>query len=246
MSERSDRSELSTDKEELRGLFLFESLTDDQLDWLLDHGVVQAYDAGAVVYEQSDAAEFFYVLLDGEIQLEKVLDGTDVVLTSSDLPGSYAGATRAFIGASQDEAYASSLRVVTRSRLFRIRADDFSYALKSWFPMAVHLLDGLFLGLTNTEKLVNQREKLIALGALSAGLAHELNNPASAEVRAAETLSARLQDARRAIIKLAPELDKERLKELFGRFVEAVERARSPSTLSSRDAGDSEDALAER
>ena len=150
-------SELSTDKDELRGLFLFESLTDDQLDWLLDHGVVEAYDAGAVVYEQGDAAEFFYVLLDGEIQLEKVLDGTDVVLTSSDLPGSYAGATRAFIGASQDEAYASALRAVTRARLFRIRADDFSYALKSWFPMAVHLLDGLFLGLTNTEKLVNQR-----------------------------------------------------------------------------------------
>src|SRR5438067_1631649 len=115
MSERSDRSELSTDKDELRGLFLFESLTDDQLDWLLDHGVVQAYDAGAVVYEQSDAAEFFYVLLDGEIQLEKVLDGTDVVLTSSDLPGSYAGATRAFIGASQDEAYASSGRRRRRS-----------------------------------------------------------------------------------------------------------------------------------
>jgi signal transduction histidine kinase len=242
----SERSELATDKDELRGLFLFESLTDEQLDWLLGHGVVEAYDAGAVVYEQGDPAEFFYVLLDGEIQLEKVLDGTDVVLTSSDLPGSYAGATRAFIGASQDEAYASALRAVTRSRLFRIRADDFSYALKSWFPMAVHLLDGLFLGLTNTEKLVNQREKLIALGALSAGLAHELNNPGSAEVRAAETLSVRLQDARRAIIQLAPALDSESLKHLLALATEGFERGQTPPVLSALEAGDLEDTLAQR
>ena len=74
-------------KEELRGCFLFESLTDEQLDWLVQHGTVETHDPGANVYSQGAPAEYFYVLLDGEIQLVKRLDGTDVVLVTANQPG---------------------------------------------------------------------------------------------------------------------------------------------------------------
>ena len=67
-------------KDELRACFLFESLTDEQLDWLVGHGAVEIHDAGVDVYEQDAAAESFYVVLEGAIQLVKRIDGADVVL----------------------------------------------------------------------------------------------------------------------------------------------------------------------
>jgi len=233
-------------KEELRGCFLFESLSEEQLDWLVAHGTVETHEAGQDVYTQGGLAEYFYVLLNGEVQLVRRVDGADVVMNTASQPGAYAGATRAFISASGDQSYTSSLRTVERSRLFRLRAEDYAYLLTTWFPMAVHLLDGLFLGMTNTESLVGQREKLIALGSLSAGLAHELNNPAAAEVRAAETLGARLADGRRVLVKLAPRLDEGSLSEMLDLLAEATGRAQEPQDLSPLQAGDLEDQLTGR
>ena len=58
--------------------------------------------------------------------------------------------------------------------------------------MALHLLEGLFFGIKNATSAVGQRERLLALGSLSAGLTHELNNPAAAAVRATATLRERV------------------------------------------------------
>ena len=68
--------------------------------------------------------------------------------------------------------------------------------MHEWFPMAVHLLEGLFFGYKNTQQAIGQRERLLALGSLSAGLTHELNNPAAAAVRATASLRERVAGMR--------------------------------------------------
>ena len=69
---------------------------------------------------------------------------------------------------------------MTDCRFLALPAGPFAEVFRRWYPMAVHLLEGLFLGQRNFAELVGQRERLLALGKLSAGLTHELNNPAAA------------------------------------------------------------------
>ena len=93
--------------------------------------------------------------------------------------------------------------------------------------MAMHLLEGLFLGMRSSQAIVGQRERLLALGRLSAGLTHELNNPAAAAVRATSALRERVAAMRHKLAKLASgKVDGETLRRLTVVQEDAV--ARSP------------------
>ena len=168
---------------ELRGLFLFEKLTDAQLDWLCREGRVVVAEPGPV-YTEGEPAAHFYVLLSGTVVLYRRIGADDIETTRSSTPGVYAGGFYAYIGDRVPQVYNNSMRVTERSRFFVLDAAKFAQLMHDWFPMAVHLLEGLFFGIRNMQEAIGQRERLLALGALSAGLTHELNNPAAAAVRA--------------------------------------------------------------
>ena len=80
------------------------------------------------------------------------------------------------------------MRVTKPSRCFVLDADAFARFMQSEFPMAVHLLEGHKVGGRRQSQIIGQREKLLALGTITAGLTHQLNNPAAATARAVADL----------------------------------------------------------
>jgi signal transduction histidine kinase len=178
--------------EALRELFLFEKLSDEQLAWLAERGEVRSYPAGVSVYAAGEPATRLFVLLDGTLSLSVRAGGVEIEMNRTDHRGTYAGAFFAYLDLPGMRSYTSSLRAVTGCRFWELPATDFGWALREWFPMATHLLQGFAIQGMATQETVSTRERLVALGTVTAGLTHELNNPAAAAVRATATLHERL------------------------------------------------------
>jgi signal transduction histidine kinase len=231
--------------DELRTLFLFEKLNDEQLDWLCTEGHIIEVQPGPV-FSEGDPASCFYVLLDGTLVLSRKVGGDDIETTRTDHRGSYAGAWRAFLGDRVPQVYEASMRVTTPARFFVLDAELFAQMISQWFPMALHLLEGVFYGSRNTQHVIDQRERLLALGSLSAGLTHELNNPASAAVRATAALRERVAGMRHklALIAAGP-YDRATLETLIRLQEDAVEHVSKAPALSPLEASDREDQIAE-
>jgi signal transduction histidine kinase len=232
-------------RDELRELFLFEALTGEQLDWLAAHGEARSVPAGATILAEGDEATCFYVLLSGTLVLSRLAGGERVQVNRTDHVGSYFGATQAYLTTDRAQrTYGTTVEAVTDMRVFQLPADEFGEALRRWFPMAMHLLDGLFLGMQNSQRLVNERERLLALGSLSAGLTHELNNPAAAAVRATAALRERVAGMRHKLAMLAGgAIAPANLPSLVKLQEEAVERVAKAPKLGPIEASDAEDEL---
>jgi CRP-like cAMP-binding protein len=229
--------------DELRTLFLFEKLTDAQLDWVGQHGRVEVIPAGPV-YTEGEPATHFYVLLDGTVVLSRRVGGDDIEAGRTSQRGVYAGAWQAYLGDRVMQRYPSSMRVTEPSRFFILDADVFSQLMNEWFPLPVHLLGGGFVYGTSLRELAGQRERLLALGSLSAGLTHELNNPAAAAVRATGTLRERIAGMRQQLGTIAAgRHDRESLEALIQLQDQTAERAPKAQPLAPLEASDREDAI---
>ncbi|MDX6294323.1 MAG: hypothetical protein QOH50_3398 [Kribbellaceae bacterium] len=243
VSETAEPQRLTID--ELRTLFLFESLDDEQLGWLAREGYVVAEDEG-LVFSEGEPATCCYVLLSGELRLCKLSHGEEVEINRTSQRGVYAGAFNAFFGADDRQAYTATMRVIEPSEFFVVDAKTMAIMMNAWFPMAVHLIEGFVMGMRRTNETIGERERLLALGSLSAGLTHELNNPAAAAVRAVATLRQRVAGMRSKLAMLADgTLDATKLHCIVELQEAAVERVAKTPERSPMELSDAEDTLAD-
>jgi signal transduction histidine kinase len=170
---------------ELRALPLLAGLDEGQLAELAAAGDVVRFAPGEDLFRGGQPAEFWWLLLDGTLELVRRVGHEDTVLGTMGTPGQWAGGFRAW---DPNGVYMATGRSVSAGRLLRVPAESLGAMAQSWFPFGVHLIKGLVQTVRNIESTARQREALVALGTLAAGLAHEINNPASASTRAVDAL----------------------------------------------------------
>lgn len=227
---------------ELRGLFFFEGLTEEQLGRLCAGGQVVSAPAGPLCQE-GEPAEQFYVLLDGEIALSKRSGDRDIDIWRASDPGSYCGAWSAFL-LDPEITYENTATLTRPSRLFVLDATTFGTFLHTEFPMATHLLVGHSHGRFHQGRILGPHDRLVQLGQLTAGLTHELNNPAAAAVRAAAELRDRIAAMRRRLAELADgTIAPSAVRALVELQDRVAELAAKPNTLSAVEKSDREESI---
>lgn len=171
---------------ELRTIGLFEGLGTDQLAELADGSDEVHFGPGDTVFTEGGYADDWWVLLDGTIALIRRVGREDVQVARMDTPGQWAGGFRAW---DVDGVYLATGRGATPGRLLRLPAQLLRELVNHWFPLAGHLIGGLHRTARSIESTARQRDALVTLGTLAAGLTHEINNPAAASIRAVQELS---------------------------------------------------------
>jgi len=203
--------------EELLSLELFQALPQERLNWMCDRAKAIELGSGEVLAHEGDPPRGFFVLLCGRIGLTRHSDGIEMPIGQHEAP--------AFFGevpVLTDEPTPVTVRALTECRLYELLSEDFLTLMHECRAFERIIFQTVARRARGLESFIRNREKMAALGTLAAGLAHELNNPAAALVRA-------LKDVTPALIEL------QRMNLVAGQH--QIDEAHTQQWLSVRDDG---------
>ena len=176
----------------LRGVPTFEGLPDDQITWFLSQSEEVHLKPGEFYTRQGDPADKMAVVLEGQVEARGELSGETIAISMK------AGDITGKLPFSRMKQFPLSGRAITDSFILRFPSARFPELVQKMPELTQRLVGLMSDRIRETTRLEQQRDRLAALGKLSAGLAHELNNPASAAKRATSQLRDLLKKVRDA------------------------------------------------
>jgi signal transduction histidine kinase len=172
----------------LRQFPAFTNVPDEQLQWLIDRGEEVSYPKETVLYKPNEPIDYLLLLLDGRICIENGANGADdelIVYPSYSILG--------VLPFSRMKSIPNRIVAEMPTRVLQLHRDNLHPLAQDCYELTEALVHQMTTRVRDYTKLTQQNEKMASLGRLSAGLAHELNNPVSAVVRSVDTLSTHLR-----------------------------------------------------
>jgi signal transduction histidine kinase len=180
----------------LRRVPVFSDLPDEQIDWFLSQADEIHLKPGDVYVRQGDPADWMSVILEGQLEARGEFGGEPIVFSQA------AGDVGGVLPFSRMKQVPVTGRAITESHLLRFPASRFPELMQRMPELTKRLVGLMSDRIRETTRVEQQRDRLAALGKLSAGLAHELNNPASAAKRATSQLRDLMKRVRDASLEL--------------------------------------------
>ncbi|GAC1662347.1 MAG: ATP-binding protein [Candidatus Acidiferrum sp.] len=193
MTEKPGQTSAADLAAKLRSVPVFADLSQEDLDWFIAHSQERRAAVGDIIVHEESPADAMIVVLEGEMRARRESGGADGPVFSSQT-----GAVTGVLPFSRMKTYTVTVRAVLPTHILVFPSSNFPELFTRMPDLSRRLVGLLTDRVREVTRNEQQREKLAALGKLSAGLAHELNNPSAAARRSAASLRDSLQRLRSA------------------------------------------------